>query len=66
MSDDEMTIEEAESIVMAWQVGANYPAHLLPMALLALEARDAQEDASAESAEGKEHNTSGTSAKGER
>lgn len=31
-----LTLEEAVEIYMAWQVGANYPEHLLPMAILIL------------------------------
>lgn len=33
---EEMTVEEAEDIVMAWQVGANYPEDKLPLAILLL------------------------------
>lgn len=35
-----MTVEEAEDIFMAWQVGANYPEELLPLAILLLKQRD--------------------------
>ena len=36
MREDDMTLEEAEQIVMAAQVGANYPEELLPMAIIKL------------------------------
>ncbi len=40
MEDEVMTLEEAESVYMAWQVGANYPEHLLPMAILLLRTQE--------------------------
>lgn len=39
---EHMTIEEAEDIYMAAQVGANYPKELLPMAVLMLSKRDGE------------------------
>jgi len=38
--EETMTEDEAESIVMAAEVGANYPEELLPMAILLLAKRE--------------------------